>query len=54
MNILLFGDVVGRSGREAIKQHLPALRRDLAAALVIVNAANAAHGFGVTERLAGQ
>ena len=54
MNILLCGDVVGRSGREAIKQHLPGLRRDLAADLVIVNAENAAHGFGLTERLAGE
>jgi len=31
LNILLFGDVVGRSGREAIKAHLPGLKRDLAA-----------------------
>ena len=54
MNILLFGDVVGRSGREAIKAHLPGLKRDLAADLVIVNAENAAHGFGLTERLAGE
>jgi hypothetical protein len=54
VNILLFGDVVGRSGREAIKAHLPGLKRDLAADLVIVNAENAAHGFGLTERLAGE
>jgi metallophosphoesterase (TIGR00282 family) len=54
LNILLFGDVVGRSGREAIKAHLPGLKRDLAADLVIVNAENAAHGFGLTERLAGE
>jgi 2',3'-cyclic-nucleotide 2'-phosphodiesterase len=42
VNILLFGDVVGRSGREGIKARLPGLRRDLAADLVIVNAENAA------------
>jgi len=54
LNILLFGDVVGRSGREAIKAHLPGLRRDLAADVVIVNTENAAHGFGLTERLAGE
>ena len=29
MNILLCGDVVGRSGREAIKRHLSGLKRDL-------------------------
>ena len=54
MNILLCGDVVGRSGREAIKRHLPALKRDLGIDVAIVNAENAAHGFGLNERLAGE
>ena len=54
MNILLCGDVVGRSGRDAIKAHLPGVKRDLAIDLAIVNAENAAHGFGLTERLAGE
>ena len=54
MNILLCGDVVGRSGREAIKRHLPALKRDLCIDVAIVNAENAAHGFGLNERLAGE
>ena len=54
MNILFCGDVVGRSGRDAVKTHLPQLRRDLAIDLAIVNAENAAHGYGLTERLAGE
>jgi len=54
LNILLCGDVVGRSGREAIGRHLPALKRDLAIDVAIVNAENAAHGFGLNERLAGE
>ena len=54
MNILLCGDVVGRSGREAIKRHLPRLKRDLNIDVAIVNAENAAHGFGLNERLAGE
>src|SRR5712692_7506513 len=54
LNILLCGDVVGRSGRDAIKAHLPGLKRDLRIDLTIVNAENAAHGFGLTERLAGE
>jgi 2',3'-cyclic-nucleotide 2'-phosphodiesterase len=54
LNIFLCGDVVGRSGRDAIKAHLPELKRDLAIDLAIVNAENAAHGFGLTERLAGE
>jgi metallophosphoesterase (TIGR00282 family) len=54
LNILLCGDVVGRSGRDAIKVHLPRLKRDLGVDVAIVNAENAAHGFGLTERLAGE
>jgi len=54
LTILLRGDVVGRSGRDAIKAHLPRLKCDLAIDLAIVNAENAAHGFGLTERLAGE
>ena len=53
MNILLCGDVVGRAGREAVKAHLPRLRRHLAIDVAIVNAENAAAGFGLTERLCG-
>ena len=33
---------------------MPGLRRDLALDLVVVNAENAAHGFGLTERLCGE
>ena len=54
MNILFCGDVVGRAGRDAIKAHLPELKRDLAIDVAIVNAENAAAGFGLTERLAGE
>jgi metallophosphoesterase (TIGR00282 family) len=54
LNILLCGDVVGRSGRDAVKTHLPRLKRDLAIDVAIVNAENAAAGFGLTERLAGE
>jgi metallophosphoesterase (TIGR00282 family) len=54
LNILLLGDVVGRAGRDAMKAHLPGLKRDLAIDVAIVNGENAAHGFGITERLAGE
>ena len=54
MNLLLCGDVVGRPGRDAVKAHLPALRRDLAIDVAIVNAENMAHGFGLTEKLCGE
>ncbi len=54
MNILFCGDVMGRPGREAVKAHVPGLRRGLALDLVVVNAENAAHGAGLTERLCGE
>jgi metallophosphoesterase (TIGR00282 family) len=54
VNILFCGDVMGRPGREAIKTHLPALRRQLALDFVIANAENAAAGRGLTERLCGE
>jgi len=54
MNLLLCGDVVGRPGRDAVKAHLPQLRRDLALDAAIVNAENAAHGFGLTEKICGE
>ncbi len=49
MRLIFLGDVVGRSGREAVVQHLPALRARYLPDLVVVNGENAAHGFGITE-----
>src|SRR5262249_39455429 len=45
------GDVVGRSGREVVMANLPRLRRELALDLVVVNGENAAHGFGITDKI---
>ena len=52
MKILFLGDVVGRAGRDALCARLPSLRRDLAADLVVVNAENASHGFGLAPDMA--
>jgi 2',3'-cyclic-nucleotide 2'-phosphodiesterase len=49
VRILFLGDVVGRSGREAIARHLPDLKARLKPDATIINCENAAHGFGVTE-----
>jgi len=51
MRLLFVGDVVGRSGRNAVLERLPALRRDWALDCVIVNGENAAGGFGITETI---
>jgi len=48
--ILVVGDVVGKPGRRILAQRLPALRRELAADLVIANGENSAGGFGITRK----
>lgn len=50
LRILFFGDIFGRSGRDAVAKHLPALREKLAPDLVIANAENMAHGAGMTAK----
>jgi metallophosphoesterase (TIGR00282 family) len=52
VNILFLGDVVGKSGRDAIARHLPALRRAGEVDCVIANAENSAGGSGITESVA--
>jgi len=52
MRLAFFGDVVGRSGREGVAEHLPGLRRQLGLDFVVINAENAAAGFGITENTA--
>jgi metallophosphoesterase (TIGR00282 family) len=54
MRILFCGDVVGRSGREAISAQLPDLRDRLGLDFVLVNGENAAHGFGITPKICEQ
>ncbi|MHB8529990.1 MAG: TIGR00282 family metallophosphoesterase [Caulobacteraceae bacterium] len=54
MRLAFFGDIVGRSGREGLAEHLPALRRRLGLEFVVVNAENAAAGFGITEATAAE
>lgn len=52
MRILFLGDVVGRTGRDAVVAALPGLRGGLALDLVVVNGENASHGFGLAPDMA--
>jgi metallophosphoesterase (TIGR00282 family) len=54
MRILILGDVVGEPGRRLVEAHIPVLRRELALDFVVVNGENAAHGHGITDRIARQ
>lgn len=49
INILFIGDICGKIGREAVKQLLPKLKKELKPDLIIANAENLAHGKGITE-----
>ena len=51
MRLLFVGDVVGRSGRNAISDILPGLIADYGLDFVVVNGENAAGGFGITEEI---
>jgi metallophosphoesterase (TIGR00282 family) len=52
LKLLFLGDVVGSSGRAVIAEHLPQLRADFQIDLVVANAENSAHGFGLTPTVA--
>ena len=48
----MLGDVMGRTGRDAVCAALPELRKNLRADFVAVNAENASHGFGLAPEMA--
>src|SRR5690349_21520005 len=52
MRLGFFGDVVGRSGRQAVAEHLPRVRAELQLDFVVVNGENSAGGFGITSATA--
>ncbi|NNG03328.1 MAG: YmdB family metallophosphoesterase [Inquilinus sp.] len=54
MRLLFLGDIVGRSGRQAALQQLPVLRRRLGIDFAVINAENAAGGFGITAKIAAE
>ncbi len=54
MRLLFAGDVVGSAGRKAVLEYVPLLRKKLQLDAVIVNAENAAHGYGITQKIAKQ
>lgn len=51
MRILFIGDIIGSPGREAVKEMLPEIREKNKIDFTIVNAENAAGGFGITPKV---
>ncbi|MFN3921302.1 MAG: TIGR00282 family metallophosphoesterase [Caldimicrobium sp.] len=52
MKILFFGDIVGSSGRKAVKEILPEIIKSYKPDFLLANAENAAGGYGLTEKIA--
>jgi hypothetical protein len=51
MRVAFLGDIMGRSGRAAVVERLPELKKRLDLDFVVANAENAAGGFGVTSKI---
>lgn len=51
INVLFFGDVVGRIGRKALFKHLPDLKNKYNPDLTIINGENSANGRGITSKI---
>ena len=52
MNILFVGDIFGSAGRKIVREHIGHIREAHAVDLTVINAENAAGGFGVTPQIA--
>jgi metallophosphoesterase (TIGR00282 family) len=50
LNVLIFGDVVGKIGRRALAATLPGLKLKYKIDLAIANVENLAHGRGITKK----
>lgn len=51
IKILFIGDIIGKLGRQLCSQVLPELRQTLQPDFIIANGENAAHGYGLTEKV---
>ena len=52
MNILFVGDIFGSAGRRIVREHIGHVRKANNVELTIINAENAAGGFGLTPQIA--
>lgn len=50
LSFVMLGDIVGRSGRMAVEQQIPAIRERWNPDLIIANAENSAQGQGLTPK----
>jgi metallophosphoesterase (TIGR00282 family) len=54
MKVLFVGDIVGASGRRALRENLPVLKQTHRPDFILVNGENAAGGKGITRAIANE
>lgn len=54
MRLAFFGDIVGRSGREAVIEYIKNNKASKGFDFIVVNGENAAHGFGINQSICDQ
>ena len=52
MKIIFIGDIVGRSGREALSNNLSLIKKKYQPDVIVANAENAAAGYGLNKKIA--
>jgi hypothetical protein len=52
LNLLFIGDIFGSAGRRIVREHIGHVRQAHEVDLVVINAENAAGGFGLTPQIA--
>lgn len=50
-NLLFLGDIIGKTGRGLLREHLGSLIREYDVDFVVANGENAAAGFGITKKV---
>jgi hypothetical protein len=54
INILVIGDILGKAGRKALRDHLPRIVYQNTVDFVVANGENLAAGFGTTRKVADE
>ena len=54
MKIVFIGDIVGKEARQKLIESIPKIKKEYELDVLIVNAENAAAGFGLTKKIANQ
>jgi len=54
MKIVFIGDIVGKEARKKFIESIPNIKNEYAPDALIVNAENAAAGYGLTKKIANQ